>query len=197
MIEINLSPTKKAGSITNVGGIDLSLINVKMMFIAMLIMFIPEMVLTDMWESEKSQLNIKFMTLQQEYKKIGKKVRELGAIEKQVEALKEQEQKLAKKLDTVKQIINKRQNPFKVLHYIASNIPPEVWVVNITLNDKALEITGYSRNWKSIGSFLENLKNSIFFERGIEYSKATELNKEKGMDRYEPFSIKARVQSFK
>ena len=36
-------------------------------------------------------------------------------VQKQVDALKEQEEKLALKLQTVKEIINKRQNPYEVL----------------------------------------------------------------------------------
>ncbi len=197
MIEINLSPSKKAGGVTNIGGVDLSLINVKMMVIALIFMFVPEMVLQDMWESEKSELNIAYMKLNKEYKSYGKKVRSLGNIEKQVEALRDQEQKLAKKLLTVKEIINKRQNPFKVLHYLANNIPEEVWVIELNLDDKDLEIIGYSRSWKSIGGFLENLKNSIFFARGIEYSKPVLPNIDEKLKRYEPFSIKAKIQSFK
>ncbi len=46
MIEINLSPTKKESSLTNIGGIDLSLINVKMLVFALAFLYIPEVFLS-------------------------------------------------------------------------------------------------------------------------------------------------------
>jgi Tfp pilus assembly protein PilN len=197
MIEINLSPTKKAGSITNVGGIDLSHINVKMMLIALLILFIPAGFIEDYFDGEIQNNQTRYTELNKELKKLNKKVRGMSSIQKQVDALNEQESKLAKKLLAVRKIINKRQNPFELMKYIVQNIPKDVWVISTSLNENNLIIRGYAKNWKSIGAFLESLKSSIFFAKQIDYSRPPDMNTEYFGQRVEVFEINAKILRYK
>lgn len=197
MIEINLSPTKKATSITNVGGIDLSHINVKMMLIAFLIMFVPEGFIVDYFDSNIKKNNDEYNRLNGELKKIQKKVRGMSSIQKQVDALNEQEEKLAKKLVAVKKIINKRQNPFEILTYLVDNIPKDLWLINTKLEGQTLTMRGYAKNWKSIGDFLESMKNSIFFAKQINYTRPPGMNSDYFGQRVEVFEIETRVLRFK
>ena len=118
----------------------------------------------------------------------------MKAIEEQVAALKAQETKLAKKLVVVKQIINKRQNPFQVFYYLAQNIPPDVWLTRLELDDKRLVLTGHSKTWKSIGKFLENIKSSIFFSKDLQYQQPP--GADKGKERIESFMIVANIARF-
>lgn len=196
MIELNLSPSKKQGGITNVAGIDLSLINVKMMVIALGIWFIPEPFLVDMWDAEKASYDKQYQTLNAEFRKLSQKVRGMQNVQKQVDALKEQEEKLAKKLGTVKKIINKRQNPFIILKYIAENIPDEVWLDSIELQDKVLILRGYAKKYQDIGSFLNSLKNSIFFQ-GVDYGKPQGMKDVINGQKVEIFRITTTVVRFK
>lgn len=196
MIEINLSPTKKEASLTNIAGIDLSLINVKMLVVALLILYIPESFIASYFEgvtAEETKVQIQLRTELRKYKS---QVKKKETIKKQVDALIEQEEKLAKKLSVVKKVINKRQNPYKVLKYIADNIPEGVWLVSLELQDRELTMKGYSRNFKNIGAFLENLKNSIFFQKNINYDRPKELEDVVDGVRLEIFEIKANVASF-
>lgn len=196
MIEINLSPTKKEASLTNIAGIDLSLINVKMLVVALLILYIPENFITSYFEgltAEETKVQTK---LRAELRKYKSQVKKMEGIKKQVDALIEQEGKLAKKLSVVKKVINKRQNPYKVLKYIADNIPEGVWLVSLELQDRELTMKGYSKNFKNIGAFLENLKNSIFFQKNISYDRPKELEDVVDGVRLEIFEIKANVASF-
>jgi len=197
MIEINLSPTKKAGSITNVGGIDLSHINVKMMVFAFLFMYIPESFLVDYFDTQIAESNAEFQKLNTELRGLNAKVRGMSNIQKQVDALAEQEKKLAQKLNTVKEIINRRQNPYQVMKYLVTNIPDDLWLESITLDNNNLTLLGYSKNWKSIGGYLEAMKNSIFFAKQIEYSRPEEMNQDYMGQRVEVFSIKTQVLRFK
>ena len=196
MIELNLSPSKKSGGITDVAGIDLSLINVKMMVIALLIWFVPEPVLVGMWDDETKSYRSQFTKLNTEYKKLQRNVRKMQNVQKQVDALKEQEEKLARKLDTVKKIINKRQNPYLILKYVAENIPPEIWLQSIKLTDRNLLIKGYAKDYKNIGTFINALKNSIFFQN-VDYESASDLKAEIKGRRVETFQIKTTVVRFK
>ena len=197
MIEINLSPTKKAGSATEIAGIDLSYINVKMMLIAFLLWLLPGGFIEDFYDEKIADNNKQTQKLNKEYRTLSSKVRSMSNIQKQIDALKSQEEKLAQKLNTVKKIISKRSNPFLVLDYLANNIPEDVWLTNIELENSDIIIRGYSKNWKSIGSFLENLKNSIFFSQNISYTRPDGANSEYKGQRVEVFEIKAQIARFK
>lgn len=197
MIEINLSPSKQSGSIANVGGIDLSLINVKMVFISLLILYIPEGFVEDYYNSEIAANSSTVQVLNKEFRQVSSKVKGMSNIQKQVDALNEQEQKLSQKLNAVKDIINKRSNPFELLKYLTQNIPEDVWVTYISIRDNNLKIKGHSTNYRSIGAFLANLKNSIFFSKQISYARPEGANNEYRGQRVEVFEINASILRFK
>lgn len=196
MIEINLSPTKKTTSLTNVGGIDLSLINVKMIILSMIILYVPENFIESYYTEAIDKENAIQRKLNKDFKKIATKVRSMREIEKQVDALGDQEGKLARKLEVVKTIINKRQNPFELLKYITENVPDGLWLRQLTLENGNLIFQGYAMNFNAIGDFLSNLKNSIFFNKNIVYSAANNLPPEFNGMRMETFRIEARVLNF-
>ena len=79
----------------------------------------------------------------------------------------EQEKQLAEKIQVVKEIVDKRQNPFKVLKYIAENIPKDVWLLELELDDKRLKLVGYSKSWNSIKYNMEVLRR----EKGLLYNE--------------------------
>lgn len=196
MIEINLSPNKKEASITNVGGIDLSLLNVKMLVLALILLYVPEGMLVSHYDDQIKAEQDQQTQLRNEHRKIVAKVRSMDNIKRQVDALMEQEQKLARKLEVVKEVINKRQNPYKVLKYIAENIPDGVWLTSLDLQEKELTMQGYSTNFKNIGQFLENLKNSIFFMKNLNYERPKGLADQVDGVYMEVFQIKANIASF-
>lgn len=194
MIEVNLSPSKRAGNAQHLEL--LSLVNVKMMFIALLIWFVPESILIDMWNDEIKSHNTQYQKLNTEFKKLQRQVRKMQNVQKQVDALKEQEQKLARKLETVKKIINKRQNPFLVLRYIAENIPKNVWLESVELNDRSLTLKGYAKKYQDLGSFITSLKSSIFFQT-VDYGKPDGMPDTIKGERLEAFQITTNVVRFK
>jgi Tfp pilus assembly protein PilN len=165
--------------------------------IAMFITFVPEGFLIDYFDGAIKVNQAEYNKLNGELKKLSTKVRGMSSIQKQVDALNEQEAKLAKKLLAVRKIINKRQNPYEVMKYIVQNIPEDVWIISTTLNENNLVIRGYAKNWKSIGGFLESLKSSIFFARQIDYTRPPDMNTEYLGQRVEVFQITANILRFK
>ncbi len=95
----------------------------------------------------------------------------MNNIKKQVDALLEQEKKLARKLEVVREVIGKRTNPHKVFKYIADNIPEGVWLTSLELNGRDISFQGYSKDYQKIGDFIDSLKNSIFFHKGVSYER--------------------------
>lgn len=196
MIKLNLSPSKKSTGIANIGGIDLSLINVKMMVIGLVLFFIPEPLLVSVYDGEISAARQEFQALDRSYKKLQRKVRSMRSIQKQVDALSAQEDKLAVKLETVKQIINKRQNPFLIMKYVADNIPEGVWLERISLDNSTFVLRGYAKTYKKIGTFISSLKSSIFFQN-VNYKKPTQLDETYRGQKVEIFELTTDVVRFK
>lgn len=195
MIEIDLSSGRGDGDKLNVGGFDLSYLNVKMLLIGIVFLYLPEALLQSYYDGEVEGLNKKELSIRKAVRKTTSKVKELDSIRKQVEALKQQETKLSERLKTVKVIINKRQNPFKIFHYVAESIPTNVWLTSLKMEDRRLVLKGHAENWKDIGTFLEALKNSIFLSN-LEYKVPENAKTEYDGRKVEVFEITSNITRF-
>lgn len=193
MISINLSTQKKAVDITNVGGLDLSKIKVKFVLIAILISYLPDFIILPSLEAERAAEQEKINTLTQEANKKRKQVNSLKGFDKQIQQLKRREQQLVEKLELVKTIISKKKNPWKVLEYVAKNIPPEIWLTEINYEDDKMIFKGLSMDYTNQGVFLENLKRSVFFADNITYSKVDTAAMSSDLKKMAPFEITANI----
>ena len=196
MIEVNLSNTRSTGDVFNVGGFDLSHLNVKMIIVGLLVLYIPENFLLSYYEGSIEDLKKEETIIRTDVRKISSKVRGLNNIKKQVDALNDQEKKLAEKLQAVKVIINKRQNPFKILYYIAQSTPEKVWLTSMKMEGKQLILQGHAENWKDIGNFLEALKNSIFLSN-LQYKVPEGAQTDYNGRKVEVFQITSDITRFK
>jgi Tfp pilus assembly protein PilN len=146
---------------------------------------------------EITALETKTMSDKKKLRELRTELRGYDAVKKQVKELNIQEKNLATKIKIVKEIVEKRQNPFKVLKYIADNTPKDVWIVELEIDDRDLKIIGYSKSWKSIGFFIDNLRNSIFFNGTANYIKPEAMEEEISKQRVETFEITTSIVSFK
>lgn len=197
MIEINLAPGSSGQGLENVGGFNFSLLNVKLIVISIVALYGVEIIVGNYFQEEIDELDAKQVALNAEQRSVSNKLRALADIKKQVENLNKQEAVLAKRIETVKKIVDKRQNPYRILKYIAENTPKEIWLDEVELADRSLRLVGSSKSWKSIGEFLQNLKTSIFFDTNVEYIKPDGASETFKGQRIEAFVIQARVVRFK
>lgn len=197
MIKINLSPKHKENAITKLGGLNLSLINLPLLALFFVSIYIVEPIIDLVYEDDIKLAEQVFTEKNNLYKKQQQELNDKQAIRKQVEELNAQEAQLTQKIDIVKQIVEKRQNPFIVLKYIADNTPSDVWITELEIDDRNLKMLGYSKSWKSIGDFIENLKSSIFFNGNINFQKPVGLQNEINKNRVETFEITTSIVSFK
>jgi Tfp pilus assembly protein PilN len=193
MISINLSTQKKTVDITNVGGLDLSKIKVKFVLIAILISYLPDFIILPSLEEERAAAQETINNLTTEANKKRKQVNSLKGFDKQIQQLKRREQQLVEKLELVKTIISKKKNPWKVLEYVAKNIPPEIWLTEIYYEDDKMIFKGLSMDYTNQGVFLENLKRSVFFADNITYSKVDTAAMSTDMKKMAPFEITANI----
>lgn len=194
MIKINLLVGKKPLDITNVGGFDLSQINLKFLIIAILISYTPEFFLYSKFEEDIKKENEKLAVVDKKLRESNKKVKSLQAIEKQIKALEVLDKQLQDKLNVVRDIIKINTNPVNILLYISKNIPEELWVKEITIENNVLRILGESKSPKSIGDFMDNLKNSIFFRKDVRLPEFKTVTKDN--IRTEDFTIEANIVSY-
>lgn len=162
MIKINLSNTKKQVDISNIGGFDFTKMKIKAVLLVAVLIYIPDFTIIPMWEKETEDTNQIIQTKQMELSRLKKKVTESQDMEKQILELKAQEENLGKKLTAVKQAISEKKNPAPLLLYIAKNVPDELWIKSLTLEDDKLSIKGEAYDYTSIGNFMNNLKSSVF-----------------------------------
>lgn len=172
MIKINLSTVKKPMDLANVGGFDLSKINVKWVVLAIVFLYIPDFFVVDKLTEIRDARDQELQALIAQKNKVTKEVSELKNFDKQIEMLKRREEELASKLEVVKSILSTKKNPWNILVYVAKNIPPEIWLTEIKYEGDKLQIKGRSSDYQSQGIFLENLKKSIFFDKNITYQKS-------------------------
>ena len=193
MIEINLTPSEKQQDFTKIAGINLSLINVRLTVIFIVILYAINPVIDQFYSGSILKMEERFSNDQKNRKKLLGQLRKYDVIKKQVEDLNNQEKELANKIKIVKEIVDKRSNPFPALKYIANNTPNNVWVTELEIDDNNVKIVGYSRNWKSIGIFIENLKTSIFFDGNINYNKPIGVSEEISGIKVESFELKFKL----
>lgn len=164
MIKINLSPAQKQVDLSNVGGLDFTRIKIVPVFIAIVILYLPDLVLVPMWEEDRNVKSQEISAKRGELGKLRSQVNQSAVLEKQIRELKIQEENLRKKLTAVKQAISEKKNPSNLLLYIAKNIPPELWIKDLTIEGDTMLISGEALNYTSVGNFLNNLKSSIFIK---------------------------------
>ncbi|MBY0516187.1 MAG: PilN domain-containing protein [Bacteriovoracaceae bacterium] len=196
MIQVNLSTLKKPLDLANVGGFDLSKLNVKLVLLGIFMLYVPDFFFVDSFKAERDAADQQLVELNSQKMKLNKRVNALKEFDKQVQQLKRREQQLTDKLNVVKEIITKKKNPWSILVYVAKNIPPEIWLTEIGFSENKLTFKGLSLDYTNQGLFLENLKKSIFFEKNIIYSKTDTESLPPEMKNLAPFEITATITRF-
>lgn len=164
MIKINLTTAKKQVDISNLGGFDLTKLKIKAVILAIAIMYVPDFVLDPMWVQERDQANQELSTKQGQASSLKRKVASAQDYDKQIRELKAQEDNLGQKLTAVKKAISEKKNPAPILLYVSKNIPQELWVKELVLENDTMSIKGEALDYTSIGNFVNNLRSSVFIK---------------------------------
>ncbi len=195
MIKINLSNTKKQVDISNIGGFDFTKMKIKAVILVAILIYIPDFTIVPMWETEQENTNQIIQTKQIELSRLKKKVSESQDMEKQILELKAQEENLGKKLTAVKQAISEKKNPAPLLLYIAKNVPEELWINSLTIEDDRMSIKGEAYDYTSIGNFMNNLKSSVFI-REANISSTSSVVRPTDKRRIETFEVNFVIARF-
>lgn len=195
MIKINLSTAKKQVDISNIGGFDFTKLKIKAVLLVIVLIYIPDFVLAPMWEEERNTANEEVEAKRAQLSSLKRKVTQSQDLEKQIRELKAQEENLGKKLTAVKQAISEKRNPAPILLYIAKNIPAELWIKELEINNENMTIKGEALDYTSIGNFVNSLRSSVFIrEANIAGTNSTVRESDKR--RIESFEVKFSIARF-
>ena len=189
MIKINLTQKKSGGvELSNVGGLDLTKIKYKAVLIAIVIYYIPDFFVGPYYDEIIATKNSELMNLNTQKRKLVGQVEQAKQLEKQIEELKLQEKLLIEKLTAVKQALAQKKNPAALLIYVAKNTPDELWIKNLEIENDTMKIQGEAFNYTSIGTFVANMKNSVFIKDTKMGATKTE-NREGDKRRVDSFEV--------
>ncbi len=147
---------------SNLGGLDFTKLKIKAVLLAVMLIYVPDFTLYPHWEKTLEELNQDLQGRNQKLNSLQRKLSESDNLEKQIRELQVQEENLGKKLLAVKQAISEKKNPSALLLYVAKNVPNDLWIKELVIQDGVMRVTGEALNYNSIGTFITNLRSSVF-----------------------------------
>lgn len=196
MIEINLMEVKKPLRLPIFMGIDLNELNFKFLILFYILSLAPEHFYYPQFDEMIAAKKAEQMKIKKELQKIQREGRGKENIRRQIEAFVSQEKKLEAKLDVVRSIIKQKQNPRDIMLYITKNIPNDVWLKKVEIKGKDVLIEGGSSSYRNIGVFIENLRNSVFFDSSL-HLKGSKTEEDKDGYRTESFEVEGKIKKFR
>lgn len=200
MIKINLLEEKRSTVLPSVMGVDLNDINLKAVAVSICFLFLSDMAMSSILGliegSVKEDIEIK----KTQFNALRKSNKENQKIITQIENLKKKEAVLQKMDKLANDLIkDKKSNPQKILLRLANDIPEDLWLkhLNIT-SDRKVFIQGESSSYKSIGNFLSDANDSIFFGKSLEVKNLTTIPDDylKDGSRVESFEMTGEIKQF-
>ncbi|MBT3234942.1 MAG: PilN domain-containing protein [Bdellovibrionales bacterium] len=163
MIEINLLPKRRQLRLPTIMGLDLKALNIKWLLLTLLILYLPGFIYQPIWQNHIDDVSQELAKIK---KKAGKLNRELGShamLKKQLDEFNAQVKKLQRREKLVAEVLKEKVNPYRPLLFLVKNIPDDMWWDFVALTEDRVSIKGGSLSYKSIGDFILNANDSIYF----------------------------------
>ncbi len=197
MIKINLATDRKSKGGLG-GGLDVSKIDKRGMKIAGALVVLA-VAASFFFDSNVSDIREQIRQLTVQKTTYDQKVAQSKDIKKQIEEFEQKRSKLQERLNAVKEIVQDKRNPRDILHYIAKNMPPKIWMVKLTLENNILEINGYAGvdDISAITSFKNKLESAAFFDGQMNLEGPNTVRLEKPfVRRVQQFKMTAKVARY-
>jgi hypothetical protein len=196
MLKINLIAQKKPFRLPVILGIDLNLINLKMVVLSYIIYIASFNFLTEKFESDTEAIRTEVESLESQLRALKKDNKGNESVKAMLEAFAKQVESLNAKSNQVESVIKLRKNPMGLLERLARGLPEDLWfnTLKISSDDKIL-ITGNSVSYKSIGDFVNSSNESRFFGKslGLSGSETKEENFDDQKVRVESFVVEGKI----
>ncbi|MBG08543.1 MAG: hypothetical protein CME68_07275 [Halobacteriovoraceae bacterium] len=199
MIKINLIEQKKPFKMPIVLGVDLSIMNLRLIIAAIVVSYMPEIFLYPDWQEQRANKESKIKSLNVRLRKIKRKIRKNSKAKLELEAFNLQVDKLKKRRSYVTQIVNLRSNPKKLLERLARDTPTDLWFEYLSIDRaKKIIISGSAFSYKDIGDFIISANESQFFGKTLSLtdSETKKENIQGSLINLEKYKIEGQVQKF-
>lgn len=199
MIELNLLEKKQPFVLPSILGMDFNVINFKMMAVALVLYYAPDIVVGQMYNSKMEETQAVLDQLTAQNTKLQAEIGKDADIKSQLEAYKIQVNKLQSRSAQVDEILKTRTNPKKILEKVARSIPEDVWFNEMSINDKnEISIVGGSYTPRGVGEFIAVINDSPYFGGSI--TPAKQENKKEMLDgvmsSFEQFELKGKIINY-
>jgi type IV pilus assembly protein PilN len=151
MIRINLLPTKKKRKQL---GIKQELI------LTGLLLVLVSILLGLLWSWQNHQ--VERLTLDKNQKQ--RELEQLKKVVAEVEQFKKDKQQYELKIKIIKELENQQSGPVHVLDELSLNLPEKLWLQSLSVKGNLLTLSGSAFANISIVDFINNLKNSPYFQ---------------------------------
>lgn len=199
MIELNLLEKKQPVVLPTVLGIDLNNLNLKMLGFALIVYYLPGVIVSNVYNERTSSAEEVLSVLTTQNNKIKNELAKDANVKSQVDAYKLQVGKLQSRSTQVDEILKTRTNPKKILEKVARSIPEDVWFNRMSINEKnEITVEGGSYTPRAVGEFITNINDSPYFGGSI--TPVRQENKKETLDgvmtNYELFELKGRIINY-
>ena len=199
MIEVNLIERKKGGKPVVVLGVDVRTINFKMLFVAILIYYVPKNVMQGQWADELAGVDRQIAKLDADSKAIQEDLKSFEGVKAELEAYNKQIEKLRERSVQVDRILKEKTSPKRLLERMARLSPQDLWFNELVIQeDRTFSLRGGADSYKSIGDLIVAMNETPFFKNTLNLVKSETMNEVEGGReiRTESFEIGGKVESF-
>tara|TARA_R110000868_G_scaffold97619_13_gene268640 strand:+ start:288 stop:902 length:615 start_codon:yes stop_codon:yes gene_type:complete len=199
MIKINLIEKKKNSKPVVVLGVDVRTINFKLLFVALIIYYVPKNYMSGVWEEEVRVLDKQIQILDAESKRIREDLKSFDGVKQELESYKRQIERLRERSAQVDRILKEKTSPKRLLERMARVAPQDLWFDELTIqDDRSLLLKGGADSYKSIGDLIVTLNETPYFKNSLNLAKSeTKTEVDGGREvRTESYEITGTVESF-
>lgn len=199
MIAINLIEKKNNSKPVVVLGVDVRTINFKLLFVAILIYYVPKNYLISTWEDEVKSLDKQIEILDAQSKQAREELKNFDGVKLELESYKKQIDKLKERSTQVDKILKEKTSPKRLLERMARVAPADLWFDELSINDdQTFFLRGGADSYKSIGDLIVTLNETPYFNNSLNLVKSeTKTEVEGGRElRNESYEISGNVSSY-
>lgn len=199
MIQINLIEKKSNSKPVVVLGVDVRTINFKLLFIAILIYYVPKNYLASTWQEEIRSLDKQIEILDAEAKSVREDLKSFDGVKQELESYRRQIEKLRERSTQVDRILKEKTSPKRLLERMARVAPSDLWFNELLIqDDRTFSLNGGADSYKSIGDLIVTLNETPYFKNSLTLAKSETKTEVEGSRevRTESYEITGKIDSF-
>ena len=112
-------------------------------------------------------LNAQVDSRKEKIRKAKKEVEELKPILKEVNDFKRKKRRLSRKIEIITDLDSKRRGPVSIMDEVSKALPELVWLNNMQVRGKRVNLRCRTLNFNGIAAFIENLKKVPAFTEPV------------------------------